>query len=85
MNNCNMFICVIDDIVMSNLGSCNSCFILYVGDDIFMVFVIVFFIFEEFINMGILDLMIGGEIYSVNVGYIYGSFYIFYVIFVVIG
>lgn len=79
MNNCNMPTCVIDDIVMSNLGSCHSRSTPYVGDDTFTASVKVSFTFEEPVTSGTLDLSIAGESYSVNVGHIYGNSHTFHV------
>ncbi len=79
MNNCNMPTCVIDDIVMSNLGSCFNRSTPYVGDDTFTASVTVSFTFEEPVTSGTLDLTIQGESYSVNVGHIYGSSHTFHV------
>lgn len=79
MNNCNMPTCVIDDIVMSNLGSCYNRSTPYVGDDTFTASITVSFTFEEPVTTGTLDLTIGGDSYSVNVGHIYGSSHTFQV------
>ena len=79
MNNCNMPSCVIDDIVMSNLGSCDDNSTPYVGDDTFTASVTVSFILEEPVTSGTLDLSIQGESYSVNVASISGNSHTFQV------
>lgn len=77
MNNCNMPTCVIDDIVMSNLGSCDDNSTPYVGDDTFTASVTVSFTLDEPVTSGTLDLTIQGTSYSVNVGSISGNSHTF--------